>query len=85
MLSLIHKGGSVAKPADASASATRVKPMLVQLRLYPDMIEEIDARAEKHSGETTPPAVATCLDRRSHRRKAGARRATDLTGVRITR
>jgi hypothetical protein len=38
---LINKGGSVAdlsRPDEADS----IKPMLVQLRLYPDMVEEID-------------------------------------------
>lgn len=45
---LINKGGSVAdlsRPDDADS----LKPMLVQLRLYPDMVEEIDA-VRKNSG-----------------------------------
>jgi hypothetical protein len=44
---LIHKGGSVAE-AGRSPDADAVKPMLVQLRLYPDMVEEIDA-VRKHA------------------------------------
>lgn len=39
---LIHKGGSVAG-AVSSVDPGSIKPMLVQLRLYPDMIAEIDA------------------------------------------
>src|SRR3712207_3004851 len=39
---LIRQGGSVAKASRPDDSAV-IKPMLVQLRLYPDLIEEIDA------------------------------------------
>lgn len=39
---LIQKGGSVAEAA-RSLDPDTIKPMLVQLRLYPDMVEEIDA------------------------------------------
>ena len=53
VLSLIHKGGSVAKPAD-TGERDAAKPMLVQLRLYPDMIEEIDGVRQKHGGEKAP-------------------------------
>jgi hypothetical protein len=45
---LINKGGSVAdlsRPLDSDS----IKPMLVQLRLYPDMVEEIDA-VRKNTG-----------------------------------
>ena len=44
---LIHKGGSVAKSSNAS-QRDAAKPMLVQLRLYPDLIEEIDSVPPKH-------------------------------------
>jgi hypothetical protein len=39
---LIHKGGSVAT-AGSGVAAAKDKPMLVQLRLYADMVQEIDA------------------------------------------
>ena len=39
---LINKGGSVAH-VEHSVTAVREKPMLVQLRLYPEMVQEIDA------------------------------------------
>lgn len=39
---LIHKGGSVAA-GERAATAVKDKPMLVQLRLYADMLHEIDA------------------------------------------
>jgi hypothetical protein len=54
VLNLIRKGGSVAKPADTS-ERDAVKPMLVQLRLYPDMIEEIDAVRNSSSGKKRRP------------------------------
>jgi hypothetical protein len=46
---LIHKGGSVAEGAAPVDAATVIKPMLVQLRLYPDMVQEIDS-VRKASG-----------------------------------
>ena len=47
---LIHKGGSV---ADASGSLDHgtVKPMLVQLRLYPEMVAEIDVVRKNTGGK----------------------------------
>src|SRR5512135_241766 len=54
VLSLIHKGGSVPKPADASGRDA-AKPMLVQLRLYPDMVEEIDAVRRSTAGKKRRP------------------------------
>jgi hypothetical protein len=42
VLSLIHKGGSIAKAAAPNARDAD-KPMLVQLRLYPEMVADIDA------------------------------------------
>lgn len=39
---LILKGGSVAEGPSAVDSAAVIKPMLVQLRLYPDLVQEID-------------------------------------------
>jgi hypothetical protein len=46
---LIHKGGSVPE-ASRSVDPGSVKPMLVQLRLYPDMVEEIDAVRKNAAG-----------------------------------
>ena len=39
---LINKGGSVAA-LERGTSAAKEKLMLVQLRLYPDLVQEIDA------------------------------------------
>jgi hypothetical protein len=39
---LINKGGSVAA-GERAAGPAKDKPMLVQLRLYADMVQEIDA------------------------------------------
>jgi hypothetical protein len=54
VLNLIRKGGSVAKPGDAS-ERDAAKPMLVQLRLYPDLIEEIDGVRKIASGKKRRP------------------------------
>lgn len=50
VFNLINKGGSVAKAAPQDAPAS-VKPMLVQLRLYPELVEEIDAVRKGASGK----------------------------------
>jgi hypothetical protein len=56
VLNLIHKGGSVAKPVDTSQREA-AKPMLVQLRLYPDLIEEIDGvRKSSARKKRRPPS-----------------------------
>jgi hypothetical protein len=54
VLSLIHKGGSVANPADA-VERDAAKPMLVQLRLYPDLVEEIDGVRKRSAGRKRRP------------------------------
>jgi hypothetical protein len=54
VLNLIHKGGSVAKPVDTSQREA-AKPMLVQLRLYPDLIEEIDGVRKNSAGKKRRP------------------------------
>jgi hypothetical protein len=54
VLNLIHKGGSVAKPA-AADRRDAAKPMLVQLRLYPDLIEEIDGVRQSTGGRKRRP------------------------------
>ena len=54
VLNLIRKGGSVAKPAD-TGEPDAAKPMLVQLRLYPDLIEEIDAVRKNAAGKKRRP------------------------------
>jgi len=46
---LINQGGSVAEGARANDPGN-IKPMLVQLRLYPDMIQEIDALRNNTGG-----------------------------------
>ena len=54
VLSLIHKGGSVAKAVGGTGRDV-AKPMLVQLRLYPDLIEEIDVVRQRKSGKKRRP------------------------------
>jgi hypothetical protein len=54
VLNLIRKGGSVAQPAGAS-ERDAAKPMLVQLRLYPDMIVEIDGVRKNAAGKKRRP------------------------------
>jgi hypothetical protein len=48
---LIHKGGSVAEVSRGAETVAAVKPMLVQLRLYPDMVQEIDAVRKRTAGK----------------------------------
>jgi hypothetical protein len=53
---LINKGGSVAASGRAAAPGT-IKPMLVQLRLYSDLIQEIDAvRGERRGRGRRAPS-----------------------------
>jgi hypothetical protein len=47
---LIHKGGSVAE-AGRSLDPGSIKPMLVQLRLYPEMVAEIDVVRKNIGGK----------------------------------
>jgi hypothetical protein len=47
---LINKGGSVAETPRSADSGT-VKLMLLQLRLYPDMVEEIDGVRKDTGGK----------------------------------
>ena len=54
VLNLIRKGGSVAKPGDTS-ERDAAKPMLVQLRVYPDLIEEIDGVRKNAAGKKRRP------------------------------
>ena len=54
VLNLIRKGGSVAKPAGTS-ERDATKPMLVQLRLYPDLIEAIDDVRKNAAGKKRRP------------------------------
>ena len=51
---LINKGGSVPEAARPADPAT-IKPMLVQLRLYPDLIEEIDSLRKAVAGKKHRP------------------------------
>lgn len=51
---LILKGGSVAEGSRLADAATVIKPMLVQLRLYPDMVEEIDLVRKETRGRRSP-------------------------------
>jgi hypothetical protein len=55
VLSLINKGGSIAKTSAPKIDAESIKPMLVQLRLYPDLVQEIDA-VRKAGGSKRHPA-----------------------------
>ena len=57
VFNLINKGGSVAKPDAPLEEPEKIKPMLVQLRLYADLVEEIDATrlANKGRGKRSRP------------------------------
>lgn len=74
VLSLINKGGSVAKPALPKIAADNLKPMLVQLRLYPDLVEEIDAVRKTSGKRHRPPSrhawIVTAIEEKLARDKA---------------
>jgi hypothetical protein len=55
VIGLINKGGSVAKASAPPTKAADLKPMLVQLRLYPDMVEDIDAVRKATGGKRHRP------------------------------
>jgi hypothetical protein len=58
VLNLIHKGGSVAKSAAPQTDARDSKDtklMFLQLRLYPDLVEEIDAVRKVAKGKRYRP------------------------------
>lgn len=54
VLSLIHKGGGVPKSV-ARVEREAAKQMLIQLRLYPDMVEEIDTERASSGGKRRRP------------------------------
>ncbi len=59
VFNLINKGGSVAKIDAPQNEPENIKPMLVQLRLYPDLVEEIDATRSASRGKgnrSRPPS-----------------------------
>ena len=57
VITLINKGGSIAKSAASKSDIGDAKPMLVQLRLYPELVEEIDAvRNAGTSKRQRPPS-----------------------------
>lgn len=58
VFSLINKGGSIAKPATSPIGPDDIKPMLVQLRLYPDLVEEIDSVRKSTKGKRPRPPLA---------------------------
>lgn len=75
VLSLIHKGGSVAKTAATKIEARDLKPMLVQLRLYPDLVGEIDAVRQTTGGKRhRPPSrhawIVTAIEEKLARDKS---------------
>lgn len=67
VISLINKGGSVAKTSNPSVDSITVKPMLVQLRLYPELIEEIDTvrkvtGGKKHRSPSRHAWIVTAIE-----------------------
>jgi hypothetical protein len=75
VISLINKGGSVANPSAPKNAPGDGKPMLVQLRLYPDLVEEIDAVRKAGSGKRhRPPSrhawIVTAIEEKLARDKA---------------
>jgi hypothetical protein len=76
VLSLINKGGSIPKATLAPETPEAVKPMLVQLRLYPDLVAEIDAVRKATGGKRRrPPSrhawIVTAIEEKLARDKAG--------------
>ena len=77
VISLINKGGSVAKASNPPSGSTDVKPMLVQLRLYPDLVEVIDvARKKTASKKYRPPSrhawIVSAIEEKLARDKSGS-------------
>jgi hypothetical protein len=77
VLSLINKGGSIAKAATPQTGPEAIKPMLVQLRLYPDLVEEIDAVRKGTGGKRhRPPSrhawIVTAIEEKLGREMAGS-------------
>lgn len=75
VLSLINKGGSIPKATAAPAAPAALKPMLVQLRLYPDLVDEIDAVRKVTSGKRhRPPSrhawIVTAIEEKLARDKS---------------
>ena len=76
VFNLINKGGSVAKATALKADADDLKPMLVQLRLYPALVAEIDAVRKAPAGNRyrTPSRhawIVSAIEEKLARDKAG--------------
>lgn len=77
---LIHKGGSVAE-ASRPLDPETVKPMLVQLRLYRDMVEEIDAvrkdtRGKRHRAPSRHAWIVQAIEEKLAKEKGLQERTT---------
>lgn len=77
VLNLIHKGGSIAKTTTPQTGSEAIKPMLVQLRLYPDLVEEIDAvrkqtGGKRHRSPSRHAWIVTAIEEKLARDKAGS-------------
>jgi hypothetical protein len=77
VLSLINKGGSIPKASAPKIDAEPSKPMLVQLRLYPDLVEEIDAVRNASGGKRQRPLsrhawIVTAIEEKLARDKSNA-------------
>ena len=75
VISLINKGGSVAKPSAVKTATDDIKPMLVQLRLYPDLVAEIDAvrkssGGKRHRSPSRHAWIVTAIEEKLARDKA---------------
>ncbi len=75
VLSLINKGGSVAKATTPKIDAEAVKPMLVQMRLYPDLVQEIDAvrkatGGKRHRAPSRHAWIVTAIEEKLARDKS---------------
>jgi hypothetical protein len=76
VVALINKGGSVAKASTPPSAGVDLKPMLVQLRFYPDLVEEIDAVRKATGGKRhRPPSrhawIVSAIEEKLARDKPG--------------
>jgi hypothetical protein len=71
---LILRGGTVAEGSASAESGTAIKPMLVQLRLYPDMVQEIDSlrkdtRGRRHRAPSRHAWIVNAIEEKLAREK----------------
>jgi hypothetical protein len=76
VFNLINKGGSVAKLSVPKTDTAELKPMLVQLRLYPELVEEIDTvrqapRGKRHRPPSRHAWIVSAIEEKLVRDKSG--------------